>query len=133
MPYLRPYGGGGQISDFHSPIGPLDYEPEISHERENIQPRGYSERFGALNINMHKIKETGAQECTTTALSETRLRPKLKTLPTEIWDLIIGFVAKEIDDDSYQTLGDLRSCVLTCQVCLNPVQMLGICLLQRCL
>lgn len=40
-----------------------------------------------------------------------------KDLPVELWELILGFLAMDIDDDSYQPVGDLFSCALTCQVC----------------
>jgi len=41
-------------------------------------------------------------------------------LPVELWQLIFNFLALDIDDDSYQPVGDLFSCALTCRVCTPP-------------
>ena len=42
-------------------------------------------------------------------------------LPVELWDIIFKFVVPHSDDDSYQSLGPLFNCALTCRVCpLSP-------------
>ena len=41
-------------------------------------------------------------------------------LPVELWGLIFSFLAMDIDDDSYQPVGDWFNYALTCRVCSTP-------------
>lgn len=95
-----------------SSLSASEYELEALQEHEKRQSRCYSEWCNALSTEIKSFRGTDTRTSTLPESANTHMR----VLPLELWELIIEFVADGTDDDSFQSLGDLRNCALTCRV-----------------
>jgi hypothetical protein len=101
---------------------PFEHEFERVQEQERSRrssrssasrlPAGASTEATAAASPVVATGETGPSD----SVASRRAAPH-QNLPVELWELIFSFLAVNADDDSYQPLGDLFSCILTCRVC----------------
>jgi hypothetical protein len=102
-------------------------EKPFEHEFERVQEQERSRRSSRSSVS--KLPAAAAATASPvvavattdeTGPSDSVARPPAAphpNLPTELWELIFSFLAVNPDDDSYQPLGDLFNCILTCRVC----------------
>ncbi|KAF8253738.1 hypothetical protein K440DRAFT_142032 [Wilcoxina mikolae CBS 423.85] len=105
-----------RVADLCSTLKPFEYEYEKLQEQERSRRNsGQSSSIDVDAVN-HVLEFTRSDDASG---ASTKSMPKAgpMDLPVELWDIIFSFVAPYADDDSYQKLGNLFSCALTCRVC----------------
>lgn len=127
--YLQLKPGGIATPLFGTPIvssrflagtGDSTMEKPFEHEFERVQEQERSRRSSGSSARLGDAP-IGAPASSGVAADESRPKAPVAdahmNLPVELLELIFNFLGTNADDDSYQPLGDLFNCALTCRLC----------------
>ena len=96
------------------------FEPELEKLQQEEQSRRSSASSNGAEKDGDGSGPTRMGRNKNMKMEDTN-RKSASDLPVELWDIIFKFVVPHSDDDSYQSLGSLFNCALTCRVCpLSP-------------
>jgi len=105
-----------RVADLCSTLKPFEYEYEKLQEQE--RSRRNSGHSSSIDVDTAShVPEFTVGDAASGASKKSTPRAGPMDLPVELWDIIFCFVVPNADDDSYQRLGNLFSCALTCRVC----------------